>query len=730
MGLPVNQVLCGDCVEVMKSFPEESIDFVQFSPPYWGLRDYGKRTETVWGGDPKCQHKWGFVIKERVDYTGFGRNRRGLNKAAEMLDGHTRKATAKISPIQKESSFCVKCGAWRGQLGLEPTYQMYVEHMVTICREINRVLKKTGSMYIVLGDTYFSRQGNNSNYSKRTTRKSDPNERWHYERIEQGYQPKCLMGIPWRVGFALIDDSWILRSRIIWHKNNPMPGSQKDRLTQTCEVIFHFVKNSKTVLWRNMETGEWVSEKPVQQYRNVETRELTTERPLLLKKRLSELSDEEVEERRKWRRIWQGFDYYYELDAIREAPVSLRPSGNKRRKIPYRPKGGRVGHSVPWSPFKFNLRVRQVKCGKKGFSVEGGKVKELKASEKEIESYVYPEVEGLDVQELMKEVYQRLNRNLATYRGKNRLQNPNAKRIRAFDGKKIRDTARQILKEKGIPQSSKLIEFIHDHFSHPLGKNPGDVILTKHDLAVGRTGKVAYTDPLHVKDYHPLGKNPGDVFKFKERRDIRQDAHVGGNVGLAEFRDRARKEGKPEGHTKGKNPGDVVSERVRANLEHFIPKGSGGHYDYGGLDSKEGKHYAKGGKNPGDVVRIAQEKGRPLAPPHHAKRTRPSDIDRMVYSGGYYHPKGKNPGDYWSLPTKPFKGAHFAVYPEGICILPIKSSSPPNGIVLDPMVGSGTTCVVAKKLGRNFIGIDINPEYCELARKRLNAIPLRLDRFT
>ena len=83
------------------------------------------------------------------------------------------------------------------------------------------------------------------------------------------------------------------------------------------------------------------------------------------------------------------------------------------------------------------------------------------------------------------------------------------------------------------------------------------------------------------------------------------------------------------------------------------------------------------------------------------------------------HPKGKNPGDYWSICTMPFKGAHFAVYPEEICVKPILSSCPPKGIVLDPMCGSGTTLAVAKKLGRGYIGIEINPKYVDITTQRL-----------
>ncbi len=85
-------------------------------------------------------------------------------------------------------------------------------------------------------------------------------------------------------------------------------------------------------------------------------------------------------------------------------------------------------------------------------------------------------------------------------------------------------------------------------------------------------------------------------------------------------------------------------------------------------------------------------------------------------------PAGKNPGDCWEVPTKPFRKGHFAVYPEKLCERPIKAGCPPGGIVLDPFIGSGTTAVVAKKLGRDFIGFELNPEYVKMATHRLKSL--------
>lgn len=83
------------------------------------------------------------------------------------------------------------------------------------------------------------------------------------------------------------------------------------------------------------------------------------------------------------------------------------------------------------------------------------------------------------------------------------------------------------------------------------------------------------------------------------------------------------------------------------------------------------------------------------------------------------HPLGGNPGDHWDITTQPHPFAHFACYPERLCETPIKAGCPKDGIVLDPFIGSGTTALVAKRLGRNFIGFELNPSYIEIAKKRL-----------
>jgi len=87
------------------------------------------------------------------------------------------------------------------------------------------------------------------------------------------------------------------------------------------------------------------------------------------------------------------------------------------------------------------------------------------------------------------------------------------------------------------------------------------------------------------------------------------------------------------------------------------------------------------------------------------------------------NPAGKNPGDVFEITTKPFPEAHFAVYPPELCEKPLKATCPPDGVVLDPFAGAGTTLLKAKELGRQYVGIELNPEYADMARARIGLTP-------
>jgi len=173
--MKTNTILQGDALEKLKELPEESINCVMTSPPYWALRDYG------------------------VD----------------------------------------------GQLGLEPTFEGYINRLCDIFDQVKRVLRKDGTCWVNLGDSY-----NNSGWANRETRLDkklySKVQGTHSGRgVQTNYPDKCLAMIPQRFAIEMVNRGWILRNTIIWHKPNCMPSSVKDRFTVDFEYIFFFTKNKK-----------------------------------------------------------------------------------------------------------------------------------------------------------------------------------------------------------------------------------------------------------------------------------------------------------------------------------------------------------------------------------------------------------------------------------------------------------------------------------------------------
>lgn len=130
------------------------------------------------------------------------------------------------------------------QIGLEETPEQYVHRLVEVFREVRRVLRDDGTLWLNLGDSYVANATgsfsiNKMEYTNRGEGSKRPNKK------VEGLRPKNLIGIPWRVAFALQADGWILRSDIIWHKTNAMPESVKDRPTKAHEYVFLLAKSER-----------------------------------------------------------------------------------------------------------------------------------------------------------------------------------------------------------------------------------------------------------------------------------------------------------------------------------------------------------------------------------------------------------------------------------------------------------------------------------------------------
>lgn len=193
-----------------------------------GLRDYG--TGTWEGGDSACDHSH-----------FLGGN--GVASSKQVTSGGTQK--------YKYKDVCGKCGAARvdEQLGLERTPEEYVAKIVEGFREVRRVLRKDGTCWLNLGDSYTSHRPRNSEHSH-SDGVSSQQEAFNAAcratdlRGSGTYKDKDLVGIPWMTAFALRADGWWLRQDIIWAKPNPMPESVTDRCTKSHEYIFLLTKSA------------------------------------------------------------------------------------------------------------------------------------------------------------------------------------------------------------------------------------------------------------------------------------------------------------------------------------------------------------------------------------------------------------------------------------------------------------------------------------------------------
>jgi len=267
------KVLQGDVRDKLAELPEKSVQCVVTSPPYWGLRSY-------------------------------------------LPDGHEDKKV---------------------ELGLEKTPEEYVANMVEVFRGVWRVLRDDGTVWINLGDSYCSTatgsQGNNSsNLQGGKTTQIEAGKR--PSKLSPGLKPKDLVGIPWRVAFALQSDGWWLRSDIIWAKPNPMPESVTDRPTKAHEYIFLLSKSGVAQYWThlyNEHSGVRTRPEPDYEWTHKKTGE---------KRRVEPSGDW----RKEWKRrnLWIGHDYFYDAEAVKENRQS-NTHGRGTKKTPPIESAG-IGH--------------------------------------------------------------------------------------------------------------------------------------------------------------------------------------------------------------------------------------------------------------------------------------------------------------------------------------------------------------------------------------------------
>ena len=231
----MEQILQGDCLEVLRTLPDNLDDCCITSPPYYGLRDYG--TGKWVGGDPNCPH------------------RRLSKYSPKTITGHHQEELIGNVGDAIYKTVCPLCGAVREdkQIGLEETPEQYVQKLVDVFHEVKRVLKEDGTLWLNIGDSYCGSGSRGYNFTDKWTDASkiqssskgteDLSNLPKLTGNKNGIKNKDLIGIPWMLAFALRDDGWYLRQDIIWAKPNPMPESVKDRCTKSHEYVFLLSKS-------------------------------------------------------------------------------------------------------------------------------------------------------------------------------------------------------------------------------------------------------------------------------------------------------------------------------------------------------------------------------------------------------------------------------------------------------------------------------------------------------
>lgn len=619
-----HKIICGNCLDIIKTFPNESVDCVITSPPYYQLRNYG----------------------------------------------------------------------WEGQWGLEPTYQEYLDKMVELMKELKRVLKTEGTMWINLGDSY---SGSNGNGYKQTLRKDNSpyssNESYSLNNLtkrKDTVQNKSLMLIPHRFAIRCIDElELILRNDIIWAKC--LSGGTK-----------LYAKTSKG----------------------------TFPQPV---KDLARLNNVELWTGKKWSKV-RGF--YENKDYKNPLEIELR-SGEKiacTREHRFPTQRGlvradelKIGDklirtTLPDNDTKNNIINNKLVAWFVGLYLAEGsrsdKVIQIASHSNEKERY-----------EKCKKVASLFDGTCNKYDTSNNGSTINLSGImlnaiidKFIAGRTAKDKhlSTDAWQQRNDFLRTLLLSYLDAdaHFDKPndryrLGFTDNiqlvndlrticarlgyDIRVKRHIFKIkdkeypGYRGQIRFSASEHSNEIVKIGKSNGRKFWDIE---IEDEPHL---FALASGILTHNSNGMPES----------VTDRFSKKHEFifFFVKQAKYYFD---LDSIREKHK--------DISLKRIKYG------FKSNHDSIGQIDVKKMGDRFANPKGKNPGDvsdFWDILTKPNKEKHYATYNNQLIDKPIIAGCPEGGIILDPFCGIGTTLVRAIELNRKAIGIDGKEEYCKIAKSKI-----------
>lgn len=242
--LPSYHIEVGDVRAGLAMLPDNTIQCVVTSPPYYGLRSYNTNPQ-VWGGARKglCDHTW-----ESVDRRIGGGGYSDKSTLAGFTNPNTKGRAMDEDSHTSSSAFCTSCGAWCGELGSEPTVEMFVDNLVEVFAAVKRVLRDDGVLWLNVGDSYTGSNGNGykqtMDKTNRTTGESGNVDLRKRNSRQDTLPEKNLCLIPERLAIALQDDGWYIRSCVAWCKKSAMPESVTDRPSSSWEHVWMCTKKA------------------------------------------------------------------------------------------------------------------------------------------------------------------------------------------------------------------------------------------------------------------------------------------------------------------------------------------------------------------------------------------------------------------------------------------------------------------------------------------------------
>ena len=702
----------GDCRDLLAQLPDASVQCVVTSPPYWGLRDYG--TANWQGGAPGCDHRESSAA------------RAARSAAVSTLEGG--RDVVHRSHVYRGD--CGRCGARRidRQIGIERTWPEYVAALVDVFRELRRVLRDDGVAWLNLGDCYATGagavgdcpsggeqgarwRGDGSKHDYGIGPVTQPN------RMPQpGLKPKDLVGIPWRVAFALQDDGWWLRADVVWclsggtwlYARTPTgigPAMLKDlvRLKPETVELWGGERWTRVTAWTRrqgradavelvLRSGErigctgshvWPTTRG-----NIRTDELR-------------VGDEIAITRLPTSGDTAG---WLTEDALWFAGLYLADGSRSGETIQI---AGHIRESARWP------RIEAL------VTHYGGSARRYTKGNSES---ICVDSIGLDA------VVRHL---IAGRTAKDKHLTGRAWQLRDWSLKRL---AEGYLEGDGHTEPTRIrLGFCRNYSLERdlrcLGARLGAVVVIKPCVAKNQTASFpAFKGEWRwSRTGHHNERALGQVVKIRHSR-ARQfwDVTVADHPHLF-----ALASGVLTHNSKPNPMPESVRDRPTKAHEYLFLLAKSERYFYDADAIREPVAYGDHPRN-GRPGYLAQSPGQP-AQSGLTRLRRSGNKERKIAAGGEGEcpadhlgsgvpweddGRGRNRRSVWTVATAPYLGAHFATFPPALIEPCVLAGSRPGDLVLDPFFGSGTTGEVAEKHGRLWLGFDLNPDYKRLQDER------------